>query len=130
MEGKFKILYVCLLVVSLSDFSTGYWGKPTRLRRRKCPKGTGRIRSLIWPNKRCDRIRLTPRPKVVTTKKPKTLPPILANPVVPSRPSSIPYCKSSLTAKDVNAILARRRTKREVSIVTMLLSKTSFINYN
>ena len=129
MKGKFKILCTCLLVVSLSHLSNGFWRKPVEFRR-PLPKCSGsRDYGVIglWRNKGCGRTPIIPKkPKLSTTMKPRAL----ANPVV----SSVPYCKSSLTEHDVSAILGRRslrtqpnlqlrvgrrRTKRAVSIAAM-----------
>ena len=120
MEGKVKILYVCLLAVLLSDSSTGLlWRKPKRFR---IHKRTRPIRIFNFP-KHC-----YGKPAIqmlATTRKPKALQPttkattepsvrVLFKPVVSNdsnHSSGLPYCKSI----DVNAILNGRRTKREVN---------------
>ncbi|CAB3986472.1 Hypothetical predicted protein [Paramuricea clavata] len=108
MEEKAKILFLCLLVVLLSDFSTGFFRvRPPR----RCFRTFARRRRCFKPY----------IPMLSTTQKPKTLqptteattPPVVFLNPVKSHSSELPYCKS----RDVNEILrpAGSRTKRAVS---------------
>ncbi|CAB3991398.1 Hypothetical predicted protein, partial [Paramuricea clavata] len=110
MEGKAKILFLCLLVVLLSDFSTGFFHRARSRRYRKRIR-LHRICFRIFTNRRCKKLMLptTQKPKALPTTKATTPPVVFLNPVK-SHSSGLPYCKS----RDVNEILrpAGSRTKR------------------
>lgn len=109
MEEKAKILFLCLLVVLLSDFSTGF----VRLRpRHRCFRTFAHRRRCKKPSIRM--LSTTQKPKALPTTEATTRPVVFLNPVK-SHSSGSPYCKS----RDVNEILrpAGSRTKRAVSKV-------------
>jgi hypothetical protein len=119
MEEKAKILFLCLLVVLLSDFSSGFFRAPGR----RCFRTFARRRRCKKP--------YTPY-MLSTTQKPKTLqptteattPPVAFLNPVKSHSSGLPYCKS----RDVNEILrpAGSRTKRAVSKVFVCMYDWGF----